>query len=169
MTDDRFDRLTKLVSTSTTRRGLLKGAAAVALSGVVARVRGAGRQDADARARINMACARLGQPCSTVAHTPGSLVCCPHLACDATEHVCCTPSNGSCLADSDCCGEDVCRPNPTGVGNRCLPPGLVGAECVEDLDCAGTLVCDLSVNLCLVATGGPCVADSDCASGVCDD
>src|SRR4051794_19103278 len=107
MTDDRFDRLTKLVSRSTSRRGLLKGAAAVALSGVVARVRGGVGNDAEARARIKMACARLGQPCSTVKGTPGSLICCPHLVCDS-DHTCCTPENGSCLMDSDCCGEDVC-------------------------------------------------------------
>jgi hypothetical protein len=168
MTDERFDRLTKLVSTSTTRRGLLKGAAAVALSGLVARVRGAGGQDADARARIQMACARLGQPCSTVKGTAGSLICCPHLACDS-DHVCCAPHNGSCLADGDCCGDDICRPNPTGLGNRCLPPGGVGAGCVEQADCQANLTCDLSSDLCLVAAGLPCVNNSDCVSGICDD
>jgi hypothetical protein len=161
MTDDRFDRLTKLVSTSTTRRGLLKGAAAVALSGVVARVRGTGRQDADARARIHMACARLGQPCAEMAGTPGSLVCCPHLACDATEHVCCTPSNGSCLADADCCGDDICRPTPGGLGGRCLPLGELGAACLEDADCASG-ACDAYTATCAAAV---CMTGADPETG----
>jgi hypothetical protein len=80
VTDKSFDQLTKLVSRSTSRRGLLKGAAAAALSGVAMRLRGG--NDAEARARVRMACARLGQPCDTVAGTPGNMICCPGLACD---------------------------------------------------------------------------------------
>lgn len=51
---------------------------------------------------------------------------------------------------------------------RCLPAGDVGAACVEDADCAGNLVCD-PASACLVLNGGPCVADTDCVSGICDD
>jgi hypothetical protein len=186
VTDDRFDSLTKLVSKTTSRRGLLKGTAAAALGGIAMRLRGNG---ADARARINMACARLGQPCSTIKGTPGSKICCPHLACDS-DHTCCTPSNGSCMGDSDCCGSDICRPNPTGLGNRCLPPGAVGAECIEDADCMGGLACEVTTSqcgeicgqdvcradqtcdpytlICVGAAGAPCESDAECVSGFCD-
>jgi len=187
MTDKSFDQLTKLVSKTTSRRGLLKGAAAAAMGGIAMRFRG---NSADARARVAMACARLGQPCNVTAHTPGGLICCPHLVCDATEHLCCTPSNGSCMGDTDCRGDDVCRPNPTGLGNRCLPPGDVGAEGIEDADCMGGLACEVSTNqcgeicglvtcpadqtcdpytlICVGDPGAPCQDGSECISGLCD-
>jgi hypothetical protein len=167
MTDDRFDDLTKLVSKSTSRRGLLKGAAAVALGGLAARVRGNGG-DAAARARVSMACARLGQPCATGTGTPGNMICCPHLICGDGD-VCCKDTNETCVADSDCCADNVCRPNPTGLGNRCLPPGGLGAECQADADCAGGLVCDPATNTCLAVPGEPCADDTDCVSGLCDE
>jgi hypothetical protein len=188
MTDDRFDDLTKLVSKSTSRRGLLKGAAAVALGGLAARVRGNGG-DAAARARVSMACARLGQPCATGTGTPGNMICCPHLICGDGD-VCCKDTNETCVDDSDCCADNVCRPNPTGLGNRCLPPGDVGAECLEDEDCLGGLACETTTGTCGVicgtevctadqvcdpytltcvgGTGAPCVDGSDCLSGICD-
>jgi hypothetical protein len=145
MPDDRFDDFTKLVSTSTSRRGLLKGAAAAALGGVAMRLRGSG--NAAARARVSMACARLGQPCATGTGTPGNMICCPHLSCGDGD-VCCKDTNETRVADSDCCADNVCRPNPTGLGNRCLPPGDVGAECIEDADCASGL-CDGYTSTCL--------------------
>jgi hypothetical protein len=148
VTDKSFDQLTKLVSSSTSRRGLLKGAAAAALSGVAMRLRGG--SDAAARARVRMACARLGQPCDTVVGTPGNMICCPGLACDMNGETlsCCKPENESCVENTDCCAGNVCRPNPTGLGNRCLPPGDVGAECIEDADCASGL-CDGYSGTCL--------------------
>src|SRR6476659_141847 len=102
MPDDRFDDLTKLVSKSTSRRGLLKGAAAVALGGLAARVRG---DSAEARARVRMACARLGQPCATGVGTPGDHICCPNLIC-GDGAVCCKDTNESCIDDGDCCTGD---------------------------------------------------------------
>jgi hypothetical protein len=188
MPDDRFDDLTKLVSKSTSRRGLLKGAAAAALGGVAMRLRGSG--DAAARARVKMACARLGQPCGTGPGTPGDHICCPDLTCGA-DAVCCKDTNAPCVTDADCCADaDVCRPNPNGLGNRCLEPGLVGAKCIEDTDCAGGLACELESGLCgevcgdvtcladqtcdpytltcVGNSGAPCLDDSECASGNCD-
>jgi hypothetical protein len=187
MTDERFDQITRTLGKATSRRTIFKGLVAAAVGGVLAK---AGGGDAEARARIKMACARLGQPCNVTKHTPGRLVCCPHLVCDATEHQCCTPSNGSCMGDTDCCGDDVCRPNPTGLGNRCLPPGDVGAECIEDTDCMGGLACETSTNqcgeicglvtclptetcdpytlICVGGTGDPCQDDSECFSNLCD-
>jgi hypothetical protein len=162
MTDDRFDDLTKLVSKSTSRRGLLKGAAAVALGGLAARVRGNGG-DAAARARVSMACARLGQPCATGTGTPGNMICCPHLICGDGD-VCCKDTNETCVDDSDCCADNVCRPNPTGLGNRCLPPGDVGAECIDDSDCAGGLACGLKAHIC----GEPCGNDICRPDQFCD-
>jgi hypothetical protein len=160
MADERFDHVTKLVSTSTTRRGLFKGVAAVALAGLVARVRGSG--EAAARARVKMACARLGQPCHTVAGTPGNQVCCPHLVCD-TDLTCCTPAGESCVDDADCCGDGavVCRPNPAGLGGRCLAPGELGAACLSDSDCAST-TCDGYTATCVA---GPCYAGVDPETG----
>jgi hypothetical protein len=159
VTDKTFDQLTKLVSKTTTRRGVLKGAAAAAMGGIAMRLRG---NSADARARVAMACARLGQPCNVTKHTPGGLVCCPHLACDS-DHVCCSPTNTSCMGDTDCCGSDVCRPNPSGLGNRCLPPGDVGAECIEDTDCMGGLACEVLSGQCGVICGlETCRPDQTC-------
>jgi hypothetical protein len=165
MTDERFDQITRTLGKATSRRTIFKGLVAAAVGGVLAK---AGGGDAEARARIKMACARLGQPCSTVAHTGGSLVCCPHLACD-TDHTCCTPTNVSCLDDGDCCTGDVCRPNPTGLGARCLPPGDVGAECLEDEDCMAGLTCDPYSGICSGGNGSECTIDDDCATGFfCD-
>src|SRR4051794_35436094 len=76
MTGPRFDDLTKALSKGASRRSVLKALVAAAVGGVVTR---GGGDDAEARARVNMACARLGQPCSTVKGTPGSKICCPHL------------------------------------------------------------------------------------------
>jgi hypothetical protein len=189
MPDDRFDDLTKLVSKSTSRRGLLKGAAAVALGGIAARVRGNGGGSAEARARVSMACARLGQPCATGAGTPGNMICCPNLIC-GDGAVCCKDTNETCVDDGDCCADNVCRPNPTGLGNRCLPPGDVGAECLEDEDCLSGLACETTTGTCgvvcgtevctpdqtcdsytltcVVGPGAPCLVGSDCSTGFCD-
>jgi hypothetical protein len=155
MTERAFDDLAKRLSAATTRRGLLKGALAVALGGLATRLRGDG---ADAAARP--ACMRLGQTCDA------THACCAHLAC--ADGSCCRPTNETCYADADCCADDVCRPNPHGLGLRCLPPGDVGAACVEQTDCADGLTCDAASGLCLVATGLPCDQDSDCVSGSCD-
>jgi hypothetical protein len=96
------------------------------------------------------------------------MLCCPDLTC-GSEAVCCKDTNQTCLSNDDCCGDNTCRPNPSGLGNRCLPPGDLGAECQEDADCAGTLVCDLATGACLVVQGEPCVDDADCVSGLCDE
>jgi hypothetical protein len=136
-----------------------------------------------------MACARLGQPCATGVGTPGDHICCPDLTC-GIDAVCCKDTNETCVADSDCCADNICRPNPTGLGNRCLPPGLVGAECIDDSDCASGLACEVESGQCgeicgLVTCladqtcdpytlacvgdpGAPCLDGSDCASGLCD-
>jgi hypothetical protein len=163
MTNERFDQLTKTLSRTTSRRSLFKGVVAAAVGGALARVRGNGG-DAEARARIKMACARLGQPCSTVAHTGGSLICCPHLVCDS-DHTCCSPTNTSCMADTDCCGADVCRPNPSGLGSHCQPLGLLGELCVTDSDCAGNLGCDVYTGTCENSCGGQTCTEGETCCG----
>ena len=165
MTGPRFDDLTKTLGKSTSRRAVLKALALAAVGGVLSR---AGGGDAEARARVRMACARLGQPCNTIPGTPGNKICCPHLACDA-DLTCCKPQNESCVDDGDCCAGNVCRPNPKGLGNRCLPPGGVGAACVETADFSDALVCEPYSGLCLEITGTPCTANNQCVSGICDD
>jgi hypothetical protein len=94
------------------------------------------------------------------------------------------------VTDADCCADNVCRPNPDGLGSRCLPPGLVGAECIDDSDCAGGLACEVESGqcgeicglvtcladqtcdpytlLCVGNPGAPCQDKSECASGNCD-
>jgi hypothetical protein len=138
---------------------------------------------------VRMACARLGQPCATGVGTPGDHICCPNLIC-GDGAVCCKDTNESCIDDGDCCTGDVCRPNPTGLGNRCLPPGDVGAECLEDEDCLGGLACETTTGTCgvicgaevctpdqtcdaytltcVVGPGAPCLVGSDCSTGFCD-
>jgi Cys-rich repeat protein len=166
MTDERFDNLTRSLGKATSRRTIFKGLVAAAVGGVLAKASGGG--DAEARARIRMACARLGQPCGSGPGTPGNMVCCPHLTC-GDDAVCCKATTESCGDDSDCCGSDVCRPNPSGAGNHCLPPGDLGAECLEDSDCAAGLTCDMYTGTCGGNGGAECAVDSDCATGfVCD-
>ena len=151
MTDERFDDLTRRMATTTSRRSVLKGVMATALSGVALRLRG-GSNDAEARARVRMACARLGQACATGTGTPGNMLCCPQLTC-GSDAVCCKDTNYTCVNNDDCCGDNTCRPNPSGLGNRCLPPGDLGAECQEDPDCAGVLACETTTGMCGVICG----------------
>ena len=160
MTNERFDELTKALSRTASRRTVFKGIVVAAVGGALTRLRGGG--DAEARARVKMACARIGQPCNTIAGTPGNKICCPHLTCD-TDLTCCKPTNQSCVDDGDCCANDVCRPNPSGLGNRCLPPGDVGAECLEDADCMGGLGCDAYTGTCEhICDGVTCTTDQTC-------
>jgi hypothetical protein len=162
MTDERFDALTRTLGKATSRRTVFKGLVAAAAGAVLTR---AGGNDAEARARIRTACARLGQACG--AGTVDNQACCPSLTC-GDELTCCKDTNQTCIANDDCCGDNTCRPNPTGLGNRCLPPGDAGAECVEDLDCAAGLICDPYTGTCAGELGAPCTSDADCVSGVCD-
>ena len=150
MPDERFDDLTRNLSRGVSRRGVLKSIGAAALAGAGWRLRG--DRAVEARARVKMACARLGQSCDNAPHAAGNLVCCPHLACDS-DLTCCKPTNESCATDGDCCADDICRPNPRGVGSRCLPPGDLGAECVEDDDCAVGLACEVNTGTCGVICG----------------
>jgi hypothetical protein len=151
MTDQQFDNLAKQLSSVASRRGVLKGALAVALGGIATRFRG---DQADAARRP--ACGRLHQDCSSAA-------CCPGFACEAD--ACCRPTNETCYEDTDCCSGNVCRPNPHGMGQRCLPPGDVGAACVSDTDCA-TGICDLYTGTCASLCVATCtVADDSCVPG----
>jgi hypothetical protein len=170
MTNERFDQLTKTLSRTASRRTVFKGMVAAAIGGVMARVRGNG--DAEARARVRMACARLGQPCDTVVGTPGNMICCPGLTCG--DFVCCKPEGDACAQDSDCCSGDVCRPSEGKVGMHCLPLGLLGELCVDDTDCAGGLGCDAYSGTCenicdgqTCAEGQTCCGDAYTLSSVC--
>jgi hypothetical protein len=171
MTNERFDQLTKSLSKTASRRTVFKGVMAAAVGGMLARFRGG--DSAAARARVRMACARLGQPCATGTGTPGNMICCPDLTC-GVDAVCCKDTNQTCLSNDDCCGDNTCRPNPSGLGNRCLPPGDVGAECIEDLDCLGTLGCDAYTGTCenicdgvTCTEGQTCCGDAYTLSSIC--
>jgi hypothetical protein len=150
MTDERFDKLTKQVSSSATRRGLLKGAAAVALGSLAARVRGGG--NAEARTRIRMACARTGQACSSEAGAPGNLRCCPHLICDSDTSIC-RPTDVHCALGipAESCADSV--------ASSCGPEDFCAQVTNVDGGCA-----------CIIRTCGlPCSTGADCQSGMCVD
>jgi hypothetical protein len=130
VTERTFDELAKRLGSATSRRGMLKGALALAVGGVAARLRGS--QAAAATAR--QACGRLSQTCGA-----GLPACCPGMTCDAG--VCHKLDNQSCYADDDCSGLSTCRPNPHGLGMRCLPPAGLGESCTDDSDCGAQLAC----------------------------
>src|SRR4029079_18863240 len=81
MNNERFDQLTKTLSKTASRRTVFKGMVAAAVGGACTRLRGG--DSAAARARVRMACARLGQPCATGTGTRGNMLCCPDVTCGA--------------------------------------------------------------------------------------
>jgi hypothetical protein len=154
MTEDRFDALTKQITTAASRRGLLKGALALALGGVATRVSGTGR--AEARARIKMACAREGQYCDPAQAALGRVVCCPGLVCNENTELC-APEGRTCAPGmpAESCG-------PGGVPSSCGPEGFCGQVTDVDGGCA-----------CIERTCGEppqsCTTGADCQSGLCVD
>jgi hypothetical protein len=74
----------------------------------------------------------------------------------------CAPGS-LCVYDYDCPEGYVC------VMNRCGEPGLAGAPCAHDEDCASEL-CDQLTDTCIpkIVDGGACVQDRECESGFCD-
>jgi hypothetical protein len=150
MTDERFDDLTRRLESATSRRGVLKGAAAVALGGLATRLRGS---RAEARARIKLACAREGQACDPAQAALGRVVCCPGLVCDADSLVCAPP-----LPTCD----------PTGPREACAD--LIFASCAPGDACAQVTDVDGGGCTCIVRTCGPtCQTGADCESGLCVD
>jgi hypothetical protein len=150
VTDDRFDDLTRRLESATSRRGVLKGAVAVALGGVAMRLRGSG--SASARARIKIACAREGMACSTLPGAGGSLTCCPHLVCDEATSVCAAPIE-MCApgVPAESCLDQVISP--------CGPNGI----CANTRTVEGGCVCTA------IICGPTCTTSADCQSGVCVD
>ena len=164
MTEQQFDDLAKRLNSAASRRGVLKGALAVALGGVATRWRG---DKADAARR--QACARLHQDCTSAA-------CCAHLACE--DGACCRPENETCYEDSDCCSGAACGPNPHGMGKRCQGPTFAGTCTVDDDSCSlqspmvacneiascfcvkevsGASFCSSPEGICM-----PCASNADC-------
>jgi hypothetical protein len=153
MTDERFDDLTRRLESATSRRGVLKGAAAVALGGIAMRFRTNG---ADARARIKMACARPGQACSTATNAADGLRCCPHLVCDAPDD----ETIGECVPEDALCapGEiaEVCAEL---IMSSC---GEISDNCAQATNVDGGCAC-----VARTCTEIPCSSGADCQSGLC--
>jgi hypothetical protein len=160
MTDERFDDLTRRLETATSRRGVLKGAAAVALGGLAARLRGSG--SAEARARIRMACARQGQVCSTANDAPGNQRCCPHLECDAADDE--TP--GICVPAGQ-----VCAPGEAGESCANLFESSCGADdhCAQVVNVDGGCACieRICIERLVQQVQQECATGTDCQSGLC--
>jgi hypothetical protein len=154
MTDERFDALTKQLTAASSRRGVLKGGLALALGGLATRLRGG---NADARARIKMACAREGQPCSVLRGATANPVCCPHLVCDCNSGVCVSPS-------------PTCA--PTGPFETCVEGPLGIVSCANAEQCAQVENVDGGC-ACIERFCGfdsvpvLCQSGADCPSGLC--
>ena len=163
----RFDDLTKVLGRHASRRTVFKAVIAATLGSVLPRF-AARDEAADAAGNIRPACLRTGQSCSlhdNPAHTP----CCSGV-CDPVTQQCRLTQNSSCLDDPDCVSGTVCRPNPAGLGARCLPPGGLGAKCAEHDDCASGF-CDPYTHTCTnhcTGNTGACSANAQCCSGICD-
>jgi hypothetical protein len=152
MTEDRFDALTKQMTSAASRRGLLKGALALALGGVATRVSGTGR--AEARARIKMACAREGQSCDPAQAALGRVVCCPGLVCDEFTELCAPP-------------QSTCAP---GMPAETCAPVFAPSDCgPEQSFCAQVTDVDGGCACIFRSCGEPCTTGADCQSGLCVD
>jgi hypothetical protein len=75
------------------------------------------------------------------------------------------PANTSCILDSQCAGDLVCRPmndalsDTNGFDRRCQPPGEAGSWCGVDSECASGYVCQNTVHqLGVLIVVGACMA-----------
>jgi hypothetical protein len=146
MDGQRFDRLTRMIAS---RRGVVRGLAAVVIGGAALGV-------ADADARIST-CRRGRQTCQR------------HNQCCSEE---CLRGVGVPLKDRNRC---ACEDGLTQCGSRCVDLATddrncsaCGATCAAGSTCCGGVCVDLrhDANHC-GACSDPCAASSSCCNGVC--
>lgn len=184
MDEQRFDDLTRALSQSAPRRGVLRGLAGGALAGLVAVARAG-------RGKAQTAGVPLGGTCTATAQcaqdTMGTTICGDNGLAGDGELTCCQTS-GCCGSDADCCDDLLCA--PTGdVCYVCLRPPFatqfVGDMCDATPECVasvlGTVICadngvaeDGPLNCCFERGGicydGPdslCCGSLSCIDGVC--
>src|SRR5205823_6524158 len=144
-----FDEFTKRLATrATSRRGLLKGAAAATVSAAV------GSRVESALATHNRPCRQIGDNCRSNAE-------CCHRYCDSISSTCACPAGVTCNRNSNCRDVgDNCRANADcclGICNtqtfQCVcPPEVPG--CTENGQCR--------------EVGANCSSSAECCSGFCD-
>ena len=171
MDDQRFDALTRFVSTVTGRRNAL-ASVAILLALLGRLLRGPG---AAARPKPGL-CRSLGQPC----YPDRGIGCCGRAACrqgrcrcGRTQRVC----RGRCIAKSRCCTNRDCRGGQRCRRGRCqCPPGQRkrGKRCVPANACASnqTRCAGACVNLKTAKghcgeCGNACAGTATCKQGVC--
>ena len=169
MDQERFDHIAKALASAGSRRRLLRGLAAGALGGLLARVAPAaaaparvrereqagdrnqddtgeteaGERDAAERRR----CSRLNRRCGE------DKKCCNGLTCKRKRCLCkpgTKPCNGKCIPQENCCELGDC----TGTGKFCPAPNTP-CVCFAGIDCGGNCT----------APDGDCCSDADCAGG----
>ncbi len=171
MDQSRFDRLTRVLAQSTSRRTALRtllGLGGVTVTGTIL------FRDADAARRgTSGPTAPTAQPTlpppPTATQAPPTQV--PPTATASCAGVLCSDGccDGSCTATGVCCpaGSTVCGPD-------CCPDGV--AQCCDNACCFGTcygeeLCCPTGQRVCngVCLPGGACCGDDDCGSGRCVD
>ena len=68
----------------------------------------------------------------------------------------------------DCIGDDECMVNTVCIDGVCSSGSCISTNSPAGTDCGNGAVCDGNGN-CGDNTGGPCVDDSECSSGMCID
>ena len=155
MDRSRFDRMTRTLATSQTRRGIL-GAIAAALVGAAPTAAMAHGHHPHQRRCVpqNVSCARRGA------------VCCDGLVCSTTRRRCVGNAGATCRTSLGCNEGLVCRNGRCEDGLVCRAFGetCVGGSCCE------TLTCDRETHDCLTDRGFDCKGNDDCANGlICRD
>lgn len=143
MDGQRFDELTRLIGSGTTRRRILKLIGGGAAAGLL--------RPGAARAGF---CTGAGDSCAV------DQTCCSQ---SCVDEVCqCSGTGSPCIDDGDCCANNEC------IENICSFCRIEGIACEDDSDCCVGLSCDGDSGLCAVSCGGEldrCVTDDDCCAG----
>ena len=181
MEPSRFDNLTKVLATATSRRQALKTIAATALGSLLG-LSGIGTAFANCKpngigCNINSQCCSGGcchgtctdlnttQNCGACGHTcPAEQTC--------QNGQCCTTAGGTCSGNTDCCSGTCCQGTCCASGQICLSNGTCATTCLGGCGpCpCGSCNCDRNPPLCYTSgalTG--CSGDNECPKGqYCD-
>lgn len=153
MDSSRFDRLTRELAATTSRRGMMKliAGATVAL-GVTTIVA------PSSRAQPSAGCVGAGESCDTDEACCGRLTCGDAGTCGGPSAGCGEPGY-SCATNDECCQGFYC--NDYGICAGAAECAEAGGGCDADEICCGSLICD----------GGYCGPSSECTpiSQICAD
>lgn len=142
MDDRKFDDLTRFVGRRTSRRALVKGAAAAALAAVLGSATNDGNvaeaavyEQGGVKQRIRVFCNQAGQLCKNSLNPTRR--CCYRCG---PGNKCCEAEGYACTKDSQCCDGLICRDPDLSDGvnlKGCFAGGELnpGAECLENAEC----------------------------------